>query len=91
MINRPGISGRTKHLDLKLQFVKQRANKGEFNIEYVSTDKNLADILTKGLRGNRFKQLRDNLFNVHFDEEVKMREGVNAYAEDRQKLNKVYS
>ena len=91
MINRPGISGRTKHLDLKLQFVKQRANKGEFNIEYVSTDKNLADILTKSLRGNKFKQLRDNLFNVHFDEEVKMREGVNVYTEDRQKLNKVYS
>ena len=45
VVYRSEISRRTKPFDLKLHFVKQRASEDNFNIEYVSTDKNLAEIL----------------------------------------------
>lgn len=54
---------RVKHLDIKLSFVKEKIDKKIIIVEYVSSDKQVADILTKALGGVSFKCLRGKLFN----------------------------
>ncbi|CAN0391142.1 unnamed protein product, partial [Discosporangium mesarthrocarpum] len=44
-----GFNGRTKHVDMKLKCTREYVEKDLFNIQYVSTTKQLADILTKRL------------------------------------------
>jgi len=77
IMKRPGISGRTKHLDLKLNFIKERVRKGEFELRYISSKENIADLLTKALRGQQFDMLCKKIFNMHFTHTGnKMREGI---------------
>lgn len=53
-------SGKTKHLDLKLQYIKHEVREDErINIQYVRIDLNLADDLTKALRKKPFPGLRE--------------------------------
>ena len=56
-------SGRTKHLDLKLQYVKQEIREDErFQISYVNSVKNVADVFAKALSKQPFYGLREALF-----------------------------
>lgn len=52
---------RTKHIDIRHHFVRERAMRGEIKYEYCSTDMMLADYLTKILRPERFKELMKKL------------------------------
>lgn len=40
---------RTKHIDIKYHFIREKVESNEIKLEYVSTDKNVADVLTKSL------------------------------------------
>jgi len=40
---------RTKHIDVRYHFIRDKVNKNEIIVEYVNTQNNVADILTKGL------------------------------------------
>ena len=48
MIKNP-TSGRAKHIDIKAHFVKESHERGYTRFEYIQTDSNAADVLTKGL------------------------------------------
>ena len=49
-ISRNKVSnGRTKHIDIKYNFTRERIEKGEVQVQYLCTDEMLADILTKPL------------------------------------------
>ena len=50
-------SGRAKHLDIRLQYIKQLINKGKYKIRYCSTKDNVADIFTKSLARIDFERL----------------------------------
>lgn len=52
---------RTKHIDNKWNFVKDEIQSGRIQMKYVSTEYQLADILTKGLAKNRFNLLKELL------------------------------
>ena len=47
---------RSKHMDIRYQYVRQQT---EVKYEHVSTDNNVADILTKPLASTRFKSIVD--------------------------------
>ncbi len=52
-----GFNGRTKHVDVKLKFTRQKCEQGLVTLKYLPTDHQLADVLTKRLRKvkhNRF-------------------------------------
>lgn len=56
-------SKRAKHIDIKTHFIKVLVKKEEFNVEYVQSDLNIADI-TKSLNYDKFSKLK--LFmNMH--------------------------
>jgi hypothetical protein len=59
--NAKSNSNRTRHIAIRYFFIAEKVANKEIDIEYKSTDDILADILTKPLRGKRFKKFRDQL------------------------------
>ena len=52
---------RTRHVELRHFWVRELLDKGEFELEYVPTEENVADTMTKSLVGEKFKYFRDKL------------------------------
>lgn len=46
---------RSKHIDVRLHFIKDEVNKGVIKMKKVSTEENAADMLTKALPTAKFK------------------------------------
>lgn len=59
LIKNPVFHKRTKHIDVQYHFIREKFQEGQFNLEYVNTDEQIADILTKALNKNRRKYLCD--------------------------------
>jgi hypothetical protein len=59
-------SERTRHINVRYYFIKDRVDTGEINIQHLSTDEMTADILTKPLVGSQFKRLKSKLLNWYF-------------------------
>ena len=58
-------SERTRHVNIRYFFIKDRVNSGDLKLEYLPTSEMIADILTKPLQGEAFRSLRDALLNTH--------------------------
>ena len=52
---------RTKHIDVKYHIIRERVEMGEICLEYVRTDENMADVLTKGLAKGKHASFSTNL------------------------------
>ena len=61
--NGKGSSKRTRHVNIRYFWVKERVDKGEVEISYLQTADMVADILTKPLQGELFRKLRGRLLN----------------------------
>ncbi|KAK6138999.1 hypothetical protein DH2020_027258 [Rehmannia glutinosa] len=57
----PVLHSRTKHIDVRYHFIRDHVEKKDITLEYVSTDKQLADIFTKPLCESRFEELKHEL------------------------------
>lgn len=66
LIKNPEFHKRTKHIDVRYHFIREKYNNGEINIKYISIDIQLADLFTKALSKDRFRMLREcvGMFNV---------------------------
>jgi hypothetical protein len=51
-------SDRTRHIDIRYFFVKDLIDRKEVTVEYKPTDDMIADLLTKPIQGDKFRQLR---------------------------------
>ena len=51
-------SSKSRHINLKFFHIKDRIAAGELRLEYLSTEQMIADILTKPLQGQLFRNLR---------------------------------
>ena len=56
-------SGRTKHIDLRYEFVKQHIDRNDIRLEHKRTQEMIADMLTKGLPRAAFEQHRSKLLS----------------------------
>ena len=52
---------RLKHVDIKYNFGKDLYKNGEIDVEYIDTENQTADILTKALSKNKFIWFRENM------------------------------
>jgi hypothetical protein len=57
----PSVSDRTKHIDIRHHFIKERIELEQVKLIYVPTSHMVADILTKPLQISQFRQLVSEL------------------------------
>ena len=57
----PVFRKRTKHIDIRYHFIRERVTSGEVELRYIPTEEQLADLLTKGLPKPRTIMLRDRI------------------------------
>jgi hypothetical protein len=57
----PVFHSRMKHIALDYHFVRQLVQSGQIKVSHISTNDQLADILTKPLSRTRFTQIRDKM------------------------------
>ncbi|WVZ03899.1 hypothetical protein V8G54_024705 [Vigna mungo] len=68
----PIMHSTTKHIKIKHHFLRDRIQKGDYEIEYVDTKHQLVDIFTKALPKDRFYEIRRLLcILIHKFEKVK--------------------
>jgi len=60
--NGTGCNGTSKHMNVKIGYVKQVIEENNFEIKYLDTKNMIADILTKPIVGKSFLELRERLF-----------------------------
>ena len=60
----PITHSRSKHIDIRHHLVRDLVERKVIQLDYLPTDQNLADILTKALAGPKFIQLRCGLFGL---------------------------
>eukprot|EP00794_Sanderia_malayensis_P021071 gene21071-biopygen14635 len=61
MSKNPKFHGRTKHVDIKCHFIRNKVENKEILLRYCATNDMVADMLTKALSKNLFKRLRTML------------------------------
>lgn len=68
LIENSKFSARTKHIDVRLHFVRDCVYTGKIILEYCPSEDNVADLLTKPLAGVKIKHLRNlaELKNLNF-------------------------
>jgi hypothetical protein len=57
----PVFHDRSKHIEIRYHFIQDRIQKGVVKLQYISTDEQVADILTKPLVKGKFVFFRDKL------------------------------
>jgi len=61
---RSSSSKRTRHMNIRFFFIKDRVESKEIRIEYCPTAETVADFFTKPLQGKQFYKLRDKVMNI---------------------------
>nr|GEW54162.1 retrotransposon protein, putative, unclassified [Tanacetum cinerariifolium] len=61
----PVLHSRTKHIDVRYHFIKEKIKMGIVELFFVRTEYQLADLFTKALPEERFKYLVDDLVTEH--------------------------
>ena len=59
MTENPQFHGRSKHIDVRYLFIRDKSRRGTIQVKYCSTEDMVADMLTKALYGNKFEKFRN--------------------------------
>jgi hypothetical protein len=52
---------RSKHIEIRYHYIRDMVQKGAVRLQYVATDEQVADVLTKPLSRMKFEYFRDKL------------------------------
>jgi ATP sulfurylase len=58
---------KSKHIEIRYHYIRDMVQRGAIKVQYVSTDEQVADVLTKPLSRVKFENFRDNLGIVQKD------------------------
>lgn len=67
MSKNPAYHGRTKHISIKVHFIRDLVSEGSVTLEYCSTNEQSADVLTKALSKNKFEYFGSKLGVCKFE------------------------
>jgi hypothetical protein len=65
LAHNPVFHGRDKHIKVRHHFLRDHVEKGEIEMKFINTERQLADIFTKPLDSSRFASLRGELGVCH--------------------------
>jgi hypothetical protein len=61
LVKNPVYHDRSKHIDVRFHLIREYENSGQIAVEYIRTEEQLADILTKPLRKEKFSELSSKI------------------------------
>jgi hypothetical protein len=61
VVNTTEFHQRTKHIDVKYNYIRDQQSNGIVDVRYICTNQQLGDIFTKPLPTPRFLMLRDQI------------------------------
>jgi hypothetical protein len=67
MTENPVFQDRSKHIEIHYHFIRDMVQRGALKLQYISTDEQVADVLTKPLSRVKFEHFRDKLCIVRKD------------------------
>ena len=65
MVKNSSSNDRSKHIDIKHHFVREKYNEGLINVHHIPTDNNVADLMTKPATKPKLQKFRNMLFGHH--------------------------
>jgi hypothetical protein len=68
LIENPIFDDRSKHIEIKYHYIREMVERRAVELQYTSTDEQIANILTKPLSRVKYEYFRDKLgvlLNVH--------------------------
>jgi hypothetical protein len=61
---RQSAGRRSRHLNIRLFFVKDQQDQGRVSVQYCPTDRMIGDYMTKPLHGKKFEEFRKSIMNM---------------------------
>ena len=61
LFENPVFHDRSKHIEIRYHFIRDYVQRGVVALQYISTDEQVADILTRSLGRSKFIHFRDKL------------------------------
>ncbi|KAH9718111.1 retrovirus-related pol polyprotein from transposon RE1 [Citrus sinensis] len=81
----PVYHSRTKHFEIDIHFLRDKVTKGELEINYIGSNDQIADVLTKPLPYHKFSCFRSKLKFI--DKTLSLREGVENSSSEEAKID----
>jgi hypothetical protein len=67
MTENPVFHDKSKHIEIRYHYIRDMVQRGALNLQYISTDEQVADVLTKPLSRVKFEYFQDKLGIIRKD------------------------